>query len=80
MRRVDITLTHTGGSVAEHLRTQHFTFRPAADGLFAEDMLYRNLHPMLAKRFDLVDAADEAVRSGKVKLLPKAKQVADGDD
>jgi acetyl/propionyl-CoA carboxylase alpha subunit/acetyl-CoA carboxylase carboxyltransferase component len=53
VRRVDITLTHTGGTVAEHLRTQHFTFRPGDDGLYAEDMLYRNLHPMLAKRFDL---------------------------
>ncbi len=53
VRRVDITLTHTGGSVAEHLRTQHFTYRQDADGLFVEDMLYRNLHPMLAKRFDL---------------------------
>ena len=53
VRRIDITLTHTGGTVAEHLRTQHFTFRPGDDGLFAEDMLYRNLHPMLAKRFDL---------------------------
>jgi len=53
VRRVDITLTHTGGDVAEHLRTQHFTFRPDQEGTFAEDLLYRNLHPMLAKRFDL---------------------------
>ena len=53
VRRVDITLTHTAGDVPEHLRTQHFTFRPDADDAFAEDMLYRNLHPMLAKRFDL---------------------------
>ncbi len=53
VRRVDITLTHTGGTVAEHLRTQHFTYRPDDSGTFAEDMLYRNLHPMLAKRFDL---------------------------
>jgi acetyl/propionyl-CoA carboxylase alpha subunit/acetyl-CoA carboxylase carboxyltransferase component len=53
VHRVDITLTHTGGEVAEHLRTQHFTFRPGDDGEFVEDRLYRNLHPMLGKRFDL---------------------------
>ena len=52
VRRVDVTLTHTGGSVAEHLRTQHFTYRSGDDG-YVEDLLYRNLHPMLAKRFDL---------------------------
>jgi hypothetical protein len=29
------------------------TFRQGADGAFTEDRLYRNLHPMLAKRLDL---------------------------
>ncbi|MGB9374079.1 MAG: biotin carboxylase N-terminal domain-containing protein, partial [Jiangellales bacterium] len=53
VHRFDVTLTHTGGDLPEHLRTQHFTFRPSEDGSYAEDMLYRNLHPMLAKRFDL---------------------------
>jgi acetyl/propionyl-CoA carboxylase alpha subunit/acetyl-CoA carboxylase carboxyltransferase component len=53
LRRVDITLTHTDGGRAEHLRTQHFTFRQRQDGSYAEDMLYRNLHPMLGKRLDL---------------------------
>ena len=53
VHRFDVTLTHTGGDVPEHLRTQHFTFRPGDDGSYVEDMLYRNLHPMLAKRFDL---------------------------
>jgi acetyl/propionyl-CoA carboxylase alpha subunit/acetyl-CoA carboxylase carboxyltransferase component len=53
LRRIDITLTHLGGTVAEHLRTQHFTYRPDPDGAWAEDMLYRNLHPMLAKRFQM---------------------------
>jgi acetyl-CoA carboxylase carboxyltransferase component len=53
LRRVDVTLTHTGGGVAEHLRTQHFTFRQQQDGDLVEDMLYRNLHPLLGKRLDL---------------------------
>jgi acetyl/propionyl-CoA carboxylase alpha subunit/acetyl-CoA carboxylase carboxyltransferase component len=53
VHRVDLTLTHTDGDVPEHLRTQHFTFRQHEDGQFGEDPLYRNLHPMLAKRFDL---------------------------
>jgi acetyl/propionyl-CoA carboxylase alpha subunit/acetyl-CoA carboxylase carboxyltransferase component len=53
LRRVDVTLTHLHGDVAEHLRTQHFTFRQQQDGDIVEDLLYRNLHPMLAKRLDL---------------------------
>jgi acetyl-CoA carboxylase carboxyltransferase component/biotin carboxyl carrier protein len=53
VRRVDVTLTHTDGGLAEHLRTQHFTFRQQHDGTYVEDMLYRNLHPMLGKRLDL---------------------------
>jgi acetyl/propionyl-CoA carboxylase alpha subunit/acetyl-CoA carboxylase carboxyltransferase component len=53
VRRADLTVTHIGGDVPEHLRTQHFTFRQREDGTYHEDMLYRNLHPMLGKRFDL---------------------------
>jgi acetyl/propionyl-CoA carboxylase alpha subunit/acetyl-CoA carboxylase carboxyltransferase component len=53
VRRVDLTLTHLGGPEAEHLRTQHFTFRQQPDRQFVEDLLYRNLHPMLGKRLDL---------------------------
>jgi len=55
--RVDIAITSdsgpdpAGGS-AEHLRTQHFTFRQDDAG-FTEDPLYRNLHPMIAERLDL---------------------------
>jgi len=53
LHRVDLTVTHEQGDLPEHLRTQHFTFRQEQDGDFVEDMLYRNLHPMLAKRLDL---------------------------
>ncbi|MGZ4618549.1 MAG: carboxyl transferase domain-containing protein, partial [Frankiaceae bacterium] len=51
--RLDVTVTSTGGEQPEHFRTVHLTYRPAADGGLREDPLYRNLHPMLAKRLDL---------------------------
>jgi len=51
--RVDVTVTSTAGIAPEHFRTQHMTYRPRADGGFAEDPLYRNLHPMLGKRLEL---------------------------
>ncbi len=51
--RLDLTITSTGGSRAEHFRTVHLTYRPTAGGGLTEDLLYRNLHPMLAKRLDL---------------------------
>jgi acetyl-CoA carboxylase-like protein len=55
--RLDITITSAGGPVgaglaAEHLRTQHFTYRHGEAG-FREDPLYRNMHPMIAERLDL---------------------------
>ncbi len=55
--RLDITITSTSGPdgegrSAEHLRTQHFTYRPGEAGL-SEDLLYRNMHPMIAERLDL---------------------------
>ena len=49
--RLDVTVT-TAGEVPEHLRTQHLTYRQSESG-FVEEPLYRNLHPMLAKRLDL---------------------------
>jgi acetyl/propionyl-CoA carboxylase alpha subunit/acetyl-CoA carboxylase carboxyltransferase component len=51
--RLDITVTSAEGSMAEHLRTQHLTYRQPDGRAFQEDRLYRNLHPMLAKRLDL---------------------------
>ncbi len=51
--RVDVTVTTTGGDEAEHFRTLHVSYRSRADGGLVEDPLYRNLHPMLAKRLDL---------------------------
>ncbi|HLN76301.1 MAG TPA: carboxyl transferase domain-containing protein [Nocardioidaceae bacterium] len=52
--RVDVTVTTTGGEErVEHFRTLHMSYRPKAGGGLREDLLYRNLHPMLAKRLDL---------------------------
>ena len=51
--RLDVTVTSTGSEEAEHFRTLHLSFRPRADGGLVEDLMYRNLHPMLAKRLDL---------------------------
>ena len=51
--RVDVTVTTTHGDEAEHVRTLHLSYRPRAGGGLLEDTLYRNLHPMLAKRLDL---------------------------
>lgn len=33
---------------------QHFTFRPAAENTYAEEKLYRGLHPMIGKRLHLL--------------------------
>jgi acetyl/propionyl-CoA carboxylase alpha subunit/acetyl-CoA carboxylase carboxyltransferase component len=51
--RVDVTVTTTDGAEAEHVRTLHLSYRPKASGGLQEDLLYRNLHPMLAKRLDV---------------------------
>jgi acetyl/propionyl-CoA carboxylase alpha subunit/acetyl-CoA carboxylase carboxyltransferase component len=68
--RVDITVTSTEGTVAEHLRTQHLTFRQPDGGAFVEEPLYRNLHPMLAERLDLWRLGNFALRR-----LPSAEDV-----
>jgi acetyl/propionyl-CoA carboxylase alpha subunit/acetyl-CoA carboxylase carboxyltransferase component len=68
--RVDFTVTSTGGDGPEHLRTQHMTYRRREDGTFWEELLYRNLHPMLAKRLDLWRLADF-----RLERLPSAEDV-----
>jgi len=52
LHRLDFTITGKVGDPHER-STEHLTFRQGADGEFTEDRLYRNLHPMLAKRLDL---------------------------
>ena len=51
LHRLDVTVT-SEGTQAEHGRTQHFVFRQPA-GAFVEEALYRDLHPMIAKRLEL---------------------------
>ncbi|HEY5137334.1 MAG TPA: carboxyl transferase domain-containing protein [Candidatus Nanopelagicales bacterium] len=54
LHRLDLTITSLAGGGPERDRTQHVTYRSDPDGLgFVEDMIYRNLHPMLGKRLDL---------------------------
>ncbi|HEU5470989.1 MAG TPA: carboxyl transferase domain-containing protein [Actinophytocola sp.] len=48
MHRVDVTITATTSGV-----TYHYTFRSRSDSGLVEDELYRNMHPMLAKRLNL---------------------------
>jgi acetyl-CoA carboxylase carboxyltransferase component/biotin carboxyl carrier protein len=49
--RVDVTITAEPPGPRLPV-TYHYCFRPGADGL-VEDPLYRNMHPMLAKRLNL---------------------------
>jgi acetyl/propionyl-CoA carboxylase alpha subunit/acetyl-CoA carboxylase carboxyltransferase component len=48
---------------------QHFTFRPGGGG-FAEDKLYRGLHPMIGKRLDLW-----RLEGFDIERLPSAEDV-----
>nr|WP_249262746.1 hypothetical protein [Mycobacterium bohemicum] len=61
LHRLDLTVTTVEGATPERFRTHHFTLRPQ-DGRFVEDPLYRNLHPMLAKRLDLWRLANFTLR------------------
>jgi acetyl/propionyl-CoA carboxylase alpha subunit/acetyl-CoA carboxylase carboxyltransferase component len=51
MHRVDVTITAQPPDPRPPV-TYHYCFRPDADAL-VEDPLYRNMHPMLAKRLNL---------------------------
>ncbi len=53
LHRLDLTVTSVDEPAPENARVQHFTFRQAPDGHWSEETLYRNLHPMLAKRLEL---------------------------
>ena len=53
LHRIDVTTSSTGGPSVDHLRTQHVTFTGAPGGEFEENVLHRNLHPMLAARLEI---------------------------
>ncbi|OBI37633.1 carboxyl transferase domain-containing protein [Mycobacterium sp. E2238] len=59
--RLDLTVTTLDGTAPERFRTHHVTYRQR-DGQFVEDALYRNLHPMLAKRLELWRLANFELR------------------
>ena len=62
LHRLDLTITSLSGGGDDRLRTQHLTFRQGLDGGFVEDLLHRNLHPMLGKRLDLWRFANFVLR------------------
>jgi acetyl/propionyl-CoA carboxylase alpha subunit/acetyl-CoA carboxylase carboxyltransferase component len=53
LRRLNITVTTVDGPSHERVHTHHQSFRHSAETGFLEDPLYRDLHPMLAKRLGL---------------------------
>ena len=61
LRRLDLTVTTLEGEAPERFRTYHVTYRQR-DGQFVEEALYRNLHPMIAKRLDLWRLSNFALR------------------
>jgi acetyl/propionyl-CoA carboxylase alpha subunit/acetyl-CoA carboxylase carboxyltransferase component len=64
--RLDLAVT--SDSAGSH--TQHLTFRQGTGTGFVEDSLYRDLHPMLAKRLDLWRLSNFAL-----ERLPSAEDV-----
>jgi len=72
LRRLTVTVTsasHDTGYSEEHQRTQAFTYASAATR-FAEDMVLRNMHPMIAERLDLWRLSNFSLRR-----LPSAEDV-----
>jgi acetyl/propionyl-CoA carboxylase alpha subunit/acetyl-CoA carboxylase carboxyltransferase component len=50
--RVDVEVLSAGAARGEPFRIHHVTFVPEGGG-FAEDRVYRDLHPMLARRLEI---------------------------
>ncbi len=69
LSRLTVTVTSAAGLAQEHLRTQTFTYSRTAGG-FTEDLLFRNLHPMIAERLDLWRLSNFSLRK-----LPSAEDV-----
>ena len=60
--RLDMAVTSVTGSEPGCYGTQDATFRQGQDGWFEEELIYRNLHPMLAKRLELWRLANFRLR------------------
>jgi len=52
LHRVDVAIT-TDGAGARGPVTHHVTFRTDAEGRLQEELLHRDMHPMIAKRLEL---------------------------
>jgi biotin carboxylase/acetyl-CoA carboxylase carboxyltransferase component len=53
IRRLDVTVSSSTGSPEARSRSHHVTLDGQDDGSFVENLLYRDLHPMLAERLEL---------------------------
>ncbi len=53
LHRLDVTVSSASGPVEERFRSQHISLTQSDDGSFVEELLYRNLHPMLAERLEI---------------------------
>jgi acetyl/propionyl-CoA carboxylase alpha subunit/acetyl-CoA carboxylase carboxyltransferase component len=72
LRRLTVTVTSAGRDgphPEEHERTQTFTYASTATG-FAEELMLRNLHPMIAERVELWRLSNFSLRR-----LPSAEDV-----
>jgi acetyl/propionyl-CoA carboxylase alpha subunit/acetyl-CoA carboxylase carboxyltransferase component len=67
--RLDVTVTTVDNGTPQRDRTHHATYRDR-DGHLVEDPLYRDLHPMLAKRLDL-----RRLSNFRLRRLPSAEDV-----
>ena len=69
LRRVVVAISGPGRGLGM-AGTLHFTYRPVPDGGYREEELYRNLHPMMAKRLRL-----ERLANFRLERLPSVEDV-----
>ena len=53
LRRIDIAVASAAGAPAEPQRLQTVTFAPGPDGTLVEEPLFRDLHPLIARRLEI---------------------------
>ena len=68
LRRVVVAISGPGRGLGM-AGTLHFTYRPVPEGGYREEELYRNLHPMMAKRLRL-----ERLANFRLERLPSAEE------
>ncbi len=70
LHRLDITVTGVPGDAHEPQPAHHLTFRQGDGSTFVEERIYRDLHPMLAKRLELWRLGNFAL-----ERLPSAEDI-----